>query len=267
MDETDRQIIFNLFKDGRISQSKLAKLIGITPASLNVRFKKLMEDGIIRGFKVFVNPNYLNKYFAYYAFPNVSNVFSEGMFVRFNCLERFNVYGFHGDSIEEIRRIALNVSKDLGKPLMEYIPRQTPVKPKKYDLLLLSALAENPRAQPNELAERLKMKASKLRKMVTALKGFAVIPEVDLIKADSILLGTFTRNLEEVRRVAGKFSVISIEGSEGGVEISFVGSLKNAKTIADTVKGLDREAEVMLVHDYWIGNIVSDLKLSSSSLL
>ncbi|WP_252897151.1 Lrp/AsnC family transcriptional regulator, partial [Metallosphaera hakonensis] len=71
MDETDRKIIFYLLKDGRISQNKLARLLNISSPSINDRFRKLLVGGIIKGFKLFVNPNMYGKYFMYAAFPNL----------------------------------------------------------------------------------------------------------------------------------------------------------------------------------------------------
>lgn len=195
MDETDRLIIFNLLRDGRISQNKLAKIINLAPPSLNSRFRRLIDEGVIRGFKVFINPNLINKYFAYYAFPNLREAYSDKIFVKFNCLENFNVYGFQGESIEEIKETVDGISSELGKPIMEYIPPQTPIKPKKQYLLLIKTLVENPRAEISEIANKLNFKVSKVRRLISELKGFAVIPEVDLIKADSMLLAVFTKKL------------------------------------------------------------------------
>ncbi|QKR00670.1 Lrp/AsnC family transcriptional regulator [Metallosphaera tengchongensis] len=263
MDDIDRQIIFNLLKDGRMSQHMLAKRLNLTPPSLNLRFRKLLEEGVIRGFKVLMNPNYLNKYFAYYAFANTKDVYSEGMFVKFNCLEDFNVYGFQGNSLEEISRIVKGIASELGDPVMEYVPAQSPTMLKTHYLLLLKVLMENPRADLGDIAHRLNYKVSKVRKLVneiTELRGFAVLPEVDLIKADSILLAIFTRRLEEVKRVTGKFSIISIPGQGSGIDVSFVGSIRTAKSITDVVRGTDPEAQVMLVYDYWIKSDVRNLE-------
>jgi DNA-binding Lrp family transcriptional regulator len=80
MDEIDRRLIYYLLKDGRISQNRLAKLLNISSPSLNVRFRKLIEEGIIRSFKLFVNPNIYGKYFMYVAFPNLKDIEDDRVF-------------------------------------------------------------------------------------------------------------------------------------------------------------------------------------------
>jgi len=261
VDETDRLIIFNLLRDGRISQNKLAKIINLAPPSLNSRFRRLIDEGVIRGFKVFINPNLINKYFAYYAFPNLREAYSDKIFVKFNCLENFNVYGFQGESIEEIKETVDGISSELGKPIMEYIPPQTPIKPKKQYLLLIKTLVENPRAEISEIANKLNFKVSKVRRLISELKGFAVIPEVDLIKADSMLLAVFTKKLNDVITVTNRFSVITIPGALGGIDVSFVGSIRNAKAMIDNVRRIDPDAQVMLVYNYEIKNDTRNLEI------
>ncbi|AHC52133.1 AsnC family transcriptional regulator [Sulfolobus acidocaldarius SUSAZ] len=261
MDEIDRLIIFNLLRDGRISQNKLAKIINLAPPSLNSRFRRLIDEGVIRGFKVLINPNLINKYFAYYAFPNLREAYSDKIFVKFNCLENFNVYGFQGESIEEIKETVDGISSELGKPIMEYIPPQNPVKLKKQHLLLIKTLVENPRAEISEIANKLNFKVSKVRRLIGELKGFAVIPEVDLIKADSMLLAVFTKKLNDVITVTNRFSVIIIPGALGGIDVSFVGSIRNAKAMIDNVRRIDPDAQIMLVYNYEIKNDTRNLEI------
>ncbi|TRM74727.1 transcriptional regulator [Sulfolobus sp. B1] len=261
MDETDREIIFNLLKNGRVSQNKLAKIVNLAPPSLNARFKRLIDEGIIRDFKVFINPNLINKYFAYYAFPNLREAHSDKIFVKFNCLENFNVYGFLGNSINEIRETVRGIEAEVGNPIMEYLPPQSPLKPKKLHLLLLRTLVENPRAEMGEIAHALNLKVSKVKRLMSELKGVTIIPEVDLIKADSLLLGVFTKKVDEIRNITNRFSIITISGVLGGVDVSFVGSIRNAKEIVDKVRGVDPQAQVMLVYNYEIRTDTRNLEL------
>lgn len=48
MDSIDKKILIYLFRDGRISQRKIAEEVKLSATSLNYRFNKLIEDGIIK---------------------------------------------------------------------------------------------------------------------------------------------------------------------------------------------------------------------------
>jgi transcriptional regulator, AsnC family len=70
MDELDRKMLMLLFRDGRISQRRLAEELNVTPPTLNYRFRKLEEEGVLKGFTLFVNPNFLSSYYGFVAFTN-----------------------------------------------------------------------------------------------------------------------------------------------------------------------------------------------------
>jgi len=56
MDETDLFIIKRMTEDARVSFRKIAKEIGISPDTVITRYKKLQEEGVIRGSTVVINP-------------------------------------------------------------------------------------------------------------------------------------------------------------------------------------------------------------------
>jgi len=56
MDETDLSIIKRMTEDARVSFRKIAKEIGISPDTVITRYKKLQEEGVIRGSTVVINP-------------------------------------------------------------------------------------------------------------------------------------------------------------------------------------------------------------------
>ena len=74
MDIIDKRILFYLLKDGRISQRRIASLLNLTPASLNYRFKKLIDSGILKGFKLYINPNFQGKYQIFIAYKNYNDI-------------------------------------------------------------------------------------------------------------------------------------------------------------------------------------------------
>ncbi|TRM85821.1 transcriptional regulator, partial [Sulfolobus sp. E3] len=63
------------------------------------------------------------------------------------------------------------------------------------------------------------------------------------------------------RNITNRFSIITISGVLGGVDVSFVGSIRNAKEIVDKVRGVDPQAQVMLVYNYEIRTDTRNLEL------
>lgn len=56
MDATDRKIIAELERDGRLSNVELADRVGLTPAPCLRRVKRLEDQGVIVGYTARVNP-------------------------------------------------------------------------------------------------------------------------------------------------------------------------------------------------------------------
>ena len=56
MDKTDLFIINQMTEDARVSFRKIAKKLGISPDTVINRYKKLQENGVIRGSTVVLNP-------------------------------------------------------------------------------------------------------------------------------------------------------------------------------------------------------------------
>ncbi|BBG24563.1 HTH-type transcriptional regulator Ptr2 [Sulfuracidifex tepidarius] len=257
MDDVDRKIIFHLLKDGRISQNKLAKLLNISSPSINERFRRLIKEGVIRGFKLFINPNTYGKYFVYVAFPNLRDIEDDRVFVKFRCLENFDVYGIEADNLSEIDRIIQDFSLNLGSPIMKYAPTQKLTLMKKNIAKILSILSENPRAEIGEIVLKLNYKAEKIRRILLELnETIKIVPEVDLMKADSILLGIFSRRLYEIKHFTVPCSIITIDNTYGdGVEVCFSGDIKESKKIVELVRRVDPYAQVMVIHEYSIRGI------------
>lgn len=250
-DETDKSIVFHLLKDGRISQKRLAKLIGITESSLSYRINNLKEEGIIKGFSLFVNPNLLNSHYAFLAFPNTKSFDSENVFMKFTCLEEFNVYGVQAKR-EEFDQLLSSLSDELGEPIMTYIPQQNVRELRPYELRLIKALREDPRASPGELARRMgasvRFVANTLNSMLS--KGdVRVIPQVDLSRLKALILAIFSKgefNLMDPCRV------LKVSSDEGVVDICFVHDLKLADGLVKQVKKSDISSKVMIVTNFQV---------------
>ncbi|WP_188772567.1 Lrp/AsnC family transcriptional regulator [Novosphingobium endophyticum] len=56
LDHIDRKIIAALRRDGRMTVTDLAKEVGISKTPCQVRMRKLIDTGVIRGFRAVVDP-------------------------------------------------------------------------------------------------------------------------------------------------------------------------------------------------------------------
>ncbi|MDO8481133.1 MAG: winged helix-turn-helix transcriptional regulator [Nanoarchaeota archaeon] len=56
LDKIDKRILFELDKNARIADTRLAKLVGRSKESVRYRIKKLQEDGVIKGFTTWIDP-------------------------------------------------------------------------------------------------------------------------------------------------------------------------------------------------------------------
>ena len=56
IDQFDRRIVAALLVDGRLSVTELAKRVGLSKTPCQVRLKRLIDRGIIRGFRAVVDP-------------------------------------------------------------------------------------------------------------------------------------------------------------------------------------------------------------------
>jgi DNA-binding Lrp family transcriptional regulator len=56
LDAIDREILFHLQRDGRLSNVELARRVGLTPPPCLRRVKRLEEAGVITGYRATVDP-------------------------------------------------------------------------------------------------------------------------------------------------------------------------------------------------------------------
>ncbi len=59
IDEKDRKIIEMLLKDGKLTYSEIARRMNLTEAAIRKRIRKLEEMGVIRGYRVEIDPRFL----------------------------------------------------------------------------------------------------------------------------------------------------------------------------------------------------------------
>ncbi|MGW1270849.1 Lrp/AsnC family transcriptional regulator [Streptomyces sp. NPDC002491] len=61
LDAIDRNILFHLRQDGRLTNVELAKRVGLTPPPCLRRVKRLEEAGVITGYRAVINPQVLGR--------------------------------------------------------------------------------------------------------------------------------------------------------------------------------------------------------------
>ncbi|WP_406405137.1 Lrp/AsnC family transcriptional regulator [Streptomyces sp. NBC_01643] len=61
VDRVDREIIFHLRQDGRLTNVELAKRVGLTPPPCLRRVKRLEENGVITGYRAVIDPEALGR--------------------------------------------------------------------------------------------------------------------------------------------------------------------------------------------------------------
>lgn len=253
LDEVDKEIIFHLLRNGRISQSELAKLLKITQASLSYRMKRLEEEKIIKGYKLLVNPNFYGMYFAYIAFKNNVDVTYPWIFVKFNCLEELNVYGVEAKDRSQLDERITSLTKNLGEPEMLYLPEQKPYDIRPTELKLLVALNKNPRASPGELAMSAgvgaRYAATKLNSLLEK-RVIATIPEVELTKLNASIIAIFGKSNLEYLTSKCRLFLISTEA--GYVDICFAERLDKAAEYVKRIRNVDPLAKVMIVTNFYV---------------
>jgi len=59
IDDTDREILTFLQRDGRISNAEIARQVGMAPSAILERIRKLEERGVVRGYEARLDPKHL----------------------------------------------------------------------------------------------------------------------------------------------------------------------------------------------------------------
>ena len=120
LDRTDLKILDILQTDGRISNSKLAELVNLSPTAVMARVQKLTKDEFILGYEAKLNPNKLNASFLVFVevlldktTPNVLEDFIDAVTQYPEIVECHMVSGgfdflikLRSAWMEEFRRIA-----------------------------------------------------------------------------------------------------------------------------------------------------------------
>ena len=253
MEIIDKRILFYLLKDGRISQRKIASLLGLTPATLNYRFKRLAESGVLKGFKLYVNPNFYSKYQFFIVFKNYNDINADWISFKLKCLEWYNVYGVSYSGNEDMKDKIEYMTKQLGEPVLKYLPAQSLFKPSNLDKKIVEILKTAPRMPSSEIAKKLGVSTRKVEKQITYLKHrglILVVPQIDLGKADIVLFSIFSKNIEDVSLVLQDCKIWQFTDGYAGITACYADNIEIAKKYINGARQVDKNADVMIISDY-----------------
>lgn len=256
MDEIDKKIIFYLFKDGRISFRSIAEMLNLTPPSVIYRLKKLEEEEILKGFYLFVNPNFYGKYYSFAAFKNIRDFEENYIFLKFKCVEWLNVYGIYGDSIQDIEDKIIQMKKSLGENTMKYVPNQNPTQPKELDEKIIGTLKENPRYTSAEISEILGIESKIVSKRLEILRKrgyFAVIPRIDIPKSNTMLFSIFSTKVQDIKPILDDCRIMEITDNQAGIQVCFASNVDMVRKYIFSARRKDPDADVMIIYDYYVG--------------
>ena len=254
VDEINKKILAMLFRDGRVSQRSMAKRLGLSVTSLNYRFVKLVTEGVIRRFSVYVNPNLYGKYYGFVSFENKQRLDKDYVDVSVLFLEKSNVYMIEGESPSHLEDEIGEMSEELGvEPRMVYIPEnQRPASLSGFDALLLKALMDDPRAEPNEVSKATGLPSKAVGKRIKSLTErelIKVLPIVDLSKADILTFGVFSERIKELSQLE-RYSFLKFVEGDRGLYVCVAENVNEAREVLKSVREVDKDAEVMVGVEY-----------------
>lgn len=254
MDIVDKKILFSLLRDGRVSRRQIALNVGISAQALNYRMNKLLNDGIVRRFVLHVSPLLEGKVEGFAAFR--SDLDYEGdVFTRAKCLEEITLYGFRGEHLLEVEKKISEAGKTLGEPVMKYIPPpgSAGMNINSNDLGIVELLRKDPRMSVTDMANELGLPYMTVKRRLNLLMKnhlVAVITELDLSGGDVVIFSIFSRHTDAVMPILAPQSIFVIRDEVAGVFMCYSETLRAAKEAISRVRGIDGEAEVMILYDY-----------------
>ncbi len=254
MDDIDTKILFNLLRDGRMTQRLIAKNLGISAQTLNYRITKLTEDGVVKNYTVHATPALYGKITSIVAFSSDVDVETD-YFIKVSCLERITLFGLYGDTIDEVDQKIAKISKTMGEPVMKYTPlaERYRANSNSIDMLIVDQLRKSPKAKIADIAKELNLPSMRVKRRYSFLiknRLISVIPIIDLSKTTSVIFAIFSHNTPKIEPILENNLIIQIGEKNTGIFICFADSLNSSKDIIKRVREIEGDSDVMVVYDY-----------------
>lgn len=89
LDQIDQSILRVLSKDGRITVTELANMVGLSKTPCQIRLKRLIDEGFIQGFKAKLNPTKMCLEHVAFIEVKLSNTSEEALQAFNNAVTKF----------------------------------------------------------------------------------------------------------------------------------------------------------------------------------
>jgi DNA-binding Lrp family transcriptional regulator len=254
MDSIDKDILVLLLRDGRYSKSKIAEEMGLSPQLINYRIKKMMEKGIIKDFKMHLNPYYFNAKSIFLAFEGSANSVSEETTSIFKCLEKLYFFELQGKNLNDLEQRVKELARANGDLKMKYIPKApiSKISLVPADFKILSILKDKPVSSLYEISKAAGISSGKVKRRLEILKNYAVfsiVPIIDLSKVDLFIYAIITKDSSSLNMIRSSW-ILRIMDENAGIFVSVAYSISEIKNNLEKVKRVHGDTEVMMVYDY-----------------
>lgn len=128
INDLDRAIIAELSNDGRLSNTELARRVGLTPAPCLRRVQRMEREGVIRGYRAVIDPKTSGRGFEVIVAIDIA--VNDG-----ETIEDFEAAAAAVPEVTEMRRM-------LGQP--DYYLRVQVADPEAYEALAVGVLSRLP---------------------------------------------------------------------------------------------------------------------------
>ncbi len=254
MDQVDKKILFNLLRDGRVSQRQIAQNVGISAQALGYRMNKLISDGVIKGYSLIVSPLLDGKVEGFAAFKSDREYQGEVSSIT-KCLEEITLYGFRGDRVEDVERKIAEAGKELGEPVMKYIPPtgQVGMNLNSNDYEIIKLLREDPRMSVTDIASKLDLPYMTVKRRMNLLiknRLIGVVSQIDLSGGNVVIYSIFSHAVNALSQLLEPQTIFVIRDTTAGVLFCYSENLRAAKESISRVRSVDKDADVMVLYDY-----------------
>ncbi len=254
MDSIDKQILVFLLRDGRYSKSKIAEEMGLSPQFINYRIKKMIENRIIKDFKMHLNPYYFNAKSIFLAFEGSANSITEDTTSIFKCLEKLYFFELQGKNLNALEERIKELVRMNGDLKMKYLPKAplNLISLVPADLKILNILKDRPISSVYEISKATGISSGKIKKRLEIMKShlvFSIVPIIDLSKVDLFIYAIITKNPSALNMIKGSW-ILRIMDDNAGIFVSVAYSIAEIKDNLEKAKKVERDTEVMMVYDY-----------------
>jgi DNA-binding Lrp family transcriptional regulator len=230
----------------------ISKMLNSSPAVINYRFNKLIDDGVIKRFTLHVDPNAYGMVKSYIAFEDKEN-FEGEVISKFRCVEWLSVYQIAGRNREELEEKVNKMIKRLGDPLLKYYPEQRTIKLSNLDKKIIELLRRDPRMSISDMSKILNYPSRTITRHLRYLKDrriIMVLPILDISKSNIIIFSIFTVNPKAISEALHEYKIWEFVDGKAGIIVCSSENVDKTKKVIRLARVYDSKSDVMIIYDY-----------------